>query len=264
MKITSVKNPLVKRYKELLRDKRLRDGEGSFIAEGDHLCFEAKRAGLEIKSVLATEKAMEKYRETFETLTQGTREYFVITNELSEYISDTKTPQGIFAEFGKAKEKEPEGDRLVILDGVQDPVNIGAVIRTSEALGIGGVIMLKGCADIYSPKTIRASMGSVFRTPCITADTPDIINVLKDKGYKVYASVLDENAERIDEAEFPVKAAVVIGSEGAGISEKVKNICQGSLYIPIKGAESLNAGAAAAIILWELNAGGRRNHKSEK
>ncbi len=256
MKITSVKNSNVRKFRELIKDKRLRDSENSFVAEGDHLCGEAAKSGLKIRSVMATQRAAEKYPETFGLLTGKSREYFVITEQISEYISDTKSPQGIFAEFEKPETFKPSGNRLVILDGVQDPANVGGIIRTSEALGIGGVIMSGNCADIYSPKTLRSSMGSVFRLPCITGDSQDIINLLKSEGYVLYASVLDDKAEKLGETSFPEKAAVVIGSEGAGISEKLRKACQHSLYIPINITESLNAGAAAAIIIWELSSRG--------
>ena len=146
----------------------------------------------------------------------------------------------------------PEG-RLVILDGVQDPGNVGTIIRTAEALGLGGVLMSEDCADVYSPKTLRASMGSVLRLPCTRCDLVQAISSLKAEGYSVYGAMLDETAQRLGEISFPERAAVVIGSEGGGITAQVREVCSGGLYIPITGAESLNAAAAAAMILWELS-----------
>ena len=179
----------------------------------------------------------------------------VIAEDLSAYISDTKAPQGIFAAAKMPAPAEGFGTarRLVILDGVQDPGNVGTVIRTAEALGIDGALLSRGCADVWSPKAMRASMGSVFRLRCITGDIPQMIKELRAQGFGVYGAMLDESAQKLGETAFPERAAVVIGNEGAGVSAEVKAACTGSVYIPISGAESLNAAAAAAILLWELS-----------
>lgn len=253
MELTSRKNDTVRRFRELARDKKLRTAEGVFVAEGDHLCGEAVAAGLDIRCALFTEKARAKYPQTVEKVISSAAAYAVITDEIAEYISDTKAPQGIFAEIAIKTTDGISADKLVLLDSVQDPGNVGTMIRTAEALGIGGAILSAGCADVYSPKTLRASMGSVFRLPCITCDLTEMITTLKKQGYSVYGSMLDETAKRLGEIRFPEKSAVVIGSEGAGISAEVKALCTSGLYIPITGAESLNAAAAAAMILWELS-----------
>ncbi len=253
MEFTSRKNDTVRRFRELARDKKLRDREGVFVIEGDHLCSEALAAGLDIRFALITEKAMVKYPHCAERLKLSAAELAVISEDIAEYISDTKAPQGLFAEASKQKCESVSGRRLVLLDGVQDPGNVGTIIRTAEALGINGAVLSEGCADIWSPKTLRASMGSVFRLPCISCDLAEMITSLKNEGYTVYGSMLDETAQKLTETMFPEKAAVVIGSEGGGISENAKNVCSGGLYIPISGAESLNAASAASIILWELS-----------
>lgn len=255
MVITSRKNDAVKRFRELLRSKSLRDEEGIFAAEGDHLCGEIVKCGYEITAALLTERAQEKYPETAEALRSRAGELLVISGELAEYISDTKAPQGLFA---LAKKPKYTADftgaaRLVLLDGVQDPGNVGTIVRTAEALGFDGALMSPDCADIWSPKALRASMGSALRLPCITGSLADIINSLKEYGFSVYGAMLDDNAAKLGELTFPEKAAVVIGSEGSGISPDVAALCSQAVYIPISGAESLNAAAAAAIILWELS-----------
>lgn len=255
MVITSRKNDAVKRFRELLRSKSLRDSEALIAAEGDHLCGELVKCGYEIVFALITEKAQEKYPQTADTLCCAAAETAVISAELAEYISDTKAPQGLFA---LAKRRPaPVGfsgaKRLVLLDGVQDPGNVGTIVRTAEALGFDGAAMSQDCADIWSPKALRSSMGSALRLPCITGELTDIITTLKSDGFSVYGAMLDDTAARLGEIDFPEKAAVVIGSEGAGISRKVAALCSRAVYIPISGAESLNAAAAAAIILWELS-----------
>jgi len=253
MTLTSRKNDIVRRFRELIREKKLRDSEGVFVAEGDHLCAEAVSVGAEIRFVLVTEKALEKYPDTAEALISAADSHAVISEDIAEYISDTKSPQGLFAEIRRPAADCTLDGKLLLLDGVQDPGNVGTMIRTAEALGIKGVLLSDKCADVYSPKTLRASMGSVFRLPCISCDIVQKISELRDGGYSVHGAMLDDTAHRLGEIGFGEKSAVVIGSEGSGISEEVKNVCTGALYIPITGAESLNAAAAAAIILWELS-----------
>ncbi len=253
MTLTSRKNDIVRRFRELQREKKLRDSEGVFVAEGDHLCGEAAAAGAEIRYALITEKAQEKYPKAAEALIASAAEYAVISDDIAEYISDTKAPQGLFAEVAKRPQCDIPTGKLVLLDGVQDPGNVGTIIRTAEALGIKGVLLSDKCADVYSPKTLRASMGSIFRLPIINCELSQIITELRAQGYDVYGAMLDDTAKKLGEVSFGEKSAVVIGSEGRGISDEVKNACTGGLYIPITGAESLNAAAAAAMIIWELS-----------
>lgn len=256
-KITSRKNPDIRDMRLLLRDRAARESYGVFAAEGDHLCRElcgcSGSEGFEIRLFLFTEKARETYPETVETMLSLAERSEVISGELAEYISDTKTPQGLFVTAGRKRAGDmPENaKRAVILDGVQDPANVGTIIRTAEALGVDFAALGAGCADAWSPKALRASMGSVFRLPCISGDAVEIINTLRPR-FSVYSAMLDESAARLGTIRFPERAAVVIGSEGRGVSREIADLCDGKIYIPISGAESLNAGAAAAIILWEL------------
>lgn len=255
MAVSSRKNDSVRLFRELSNEKKKRDEQGLFAVEGDHLCGELARCGYEITLALVTEKAQQKYPETAAALLERTAQSAVITDEIAEYISDTKSPQGLFA---LARKKAAAADlsgakRVVILDGVQDPGNVGTIIRTAEALGLDAAVMSAGCADTYSPKTLRASMGSALRLPCITGELKEMISILNSGGFSVYGAMLDESADRLGGFRFPEKSAVVIGSEGAGVSDAVRALCNGAVYIPITGAESLNAAAAAAIILWELS-----------
>ena len=254
--VSSRKNANVRFLRQLLREKQTRDEHGIFAVEGDHLCGELVRAGFKVTFAAYTEKAAAKYPETVAVLSEKADTVIVITEELSEYISDTKSPQGLFAAAvirgmaDGAQTFDEKARKIVVLDGVQDPGNVGTMIRAAEALGADGAMLLHGCADIWSPKTLRASMGSVFRLPVINADVSDIPKLLN--GFTLYGAMLDNTAKRLGEVKFPEKTAVVIGSEGAGISSEVAGLCDEKIYIPIKGAESLNAATAAAIIMWEL------------
>lgn len=250
--ITSRKNANVRFLRDFLRKKWMRDEHGVFAVEGDHLCGELVRAGLTITFAAYTEKAAGKYPETLTKLLERSNSSVVISEELSEYISDTKSSQGLFAIAEKRAERLPENARrLVVLDGVQDPGNVGTIIRAAEAFGIDGAVLLSECADAYSPKTLRAAMGSAFRLPFIGCAAEELSAVLN--GFTVYGAMLDNTAKRLGEVRFPEKTAIVIGSEGRGISPEVAAICDEKIYIPIKGAESLNAAMAASVLLWELS-----------
>jgi len=234
MIITSRQNPIIKQFRNPERD--------SFVVEGEKLVNEAIEAGFEPVNILLTEKNTDKF--------SG----IIINNELSEYISDTKAPQGVHALF---KRKSLSGltpllSQAIILDRVQDPGNVGAIIRSCEAFGIG-VILSENSADVFSSKVIRASAGSVFRTAVQKGNLAKIIPRLRESGFIVYTADLDESAVPLQEAALPPKTAVVIGSEGQGVSEAVSALCSEKLYIPIKGAESLNAAVAAGIICYEIN-----------
>jgi len=243
--------------RQLLRDKGLRDEEGVFAVEGDHLCGELCRAGCAVVCALVTERAMAKYPETAAALKARSPQVMLVSEEVAEYISDTKAAQGLFAIAEKPRFTLDFSScrRLVMLDGVQDPGNVGTVIRTAEALGLDGVVLSRGCADVWSAKTLRASMGSALRLPCMCAELTEIIPQASREGFAVYGAMLDKSAQSLGGFCFPEKTAVVIGSEGSGVSAAAAALCQGSLYIPISGAESLNAAVAAAIIMWQMVAG---------
>lgn len=250
--ITSRKNQYARLLRELSGSAEKRRESGLFAVEGDHLCGEAVKLGLEAEVFLYTQKACEKYPKTVEMALKTAKKSFVISEEVSEYISDTKAPQGLFSAVGKRVCAIPENARkIVVLDGVQDPGNVGTVIRTAEALGFDGVAFTGKCADAFSPKTLRASMGSALRMAFGYADAGSLRGMFA--GFTFFAAMLDESAKRLGETVFPEKTAVVIGSEGSGVSKEIADCCDEKVYIPISGAESLNAAAAAAIILWEVS-----------
>lgn len=256
MNISSRKNQLVTHFRKLVRERSYRTECGEFPVEGARLCLEALECGLEITSFMVTESAQAKYREIVSAISEEFTPD-IINDDISAYISDTKSPQGIFItakmldkpiEMGKIE----KGGKYILLDGLQDTGNIGTIIRTCDALGVDGVILSPDCADIYSPKIVRSAMGSLFRLPVMITELTEIIPLLKDSGYDVYAAVLDEEARSISGVSFGTKAAAVIGNEGNGVSAAVINAAENKLYIPIQGAESLNAAVAASIISWEM------------
>jgi TrmH family RNA methyltransferase len=248
MLITSRKNQALAAYRELNRDRKQREAGRKFNIEGVRLCEEALTAGLTITAAFMTETAERRYPELCERLA-----HITITDEIGGYIADTKTPQGVFA-TAEMPEREfvPDGDGLILLDGLQDAGNVGTVIRTAEALGIGGAVLSPDCADIWSPKVVRGAMGSLFRLPVTVTPLPEFIKRIRADGYRVYAAVLNEKARSIDDTELSGKCAVVIGNEGNGVSPEVINSADADIYIPIRKAESLNAAIAAAIFCNEM------------
>ncbi len=256
MIISSRKNPLVTHFRNLVRERSYRRECGEFPIEGARLCLEALNSGLEITSFLVTENAKVKYSEIVEAISEEFTPD-IINEDISTYISDTKSPQGVFVtaktlDKNESKGKIINGGKYIILDNLQDSGNIGTIIRTCDALGINGVVMSPDCADIYSPKIVRSAMGSLFRLPVIIAELTETIQTMKENGFSVYSAVLDETAQSISEITLGKNTAVVIGNEGNGVSAAVTMACEKKLYIPISGAESLNAAVAASIISWEM------------
>ena len=248
--ISSRKNENVRYLREIIRDKKVRDREHIFVAEGDHLCGELAELDYKIPLFAYTEKALEKYSDTTKAMLGKAEKSILISEELAEFISDAKSPQGLFAAAEIRLKSIPENaKRVIVLDSVSDPGNVGTIARTAEALGFDGMVTIGDCADIYSPKTLRASMGSLFRFPTVSCFPEELRKVLT--GFSVYGAMLDSTALKLGEANFPEKAAFVIGSEARGISPETAEQCDYKLYIPIVKAESLNAAIAAAIIMFQ-------------
>lgn len=260
MIIASRKNQTIVKSRGLLAEKKLREKEGLIAAEGVKLCTEALDAGLKAEYAIVSEEAEKKFSEITERLRRVCPVY-VVTQDIYFYLSQQKSPQGIFLALklldkSKNLDRILEKDKIILLDCIQDSGNLGTIIRTAEAFGIEGAVLSSDCADPYSPKTLRASMGSGFRLPICVSDgagpsLEDTVLKLKEKGFEVYAAMLDETARRLGEFVFPKRCALVIGNEGHGVSRETAKRCE-KVYIPIRGAESLNAAIAAAVICYEM------------
>ena len=251
--ITSRKNPLIQRLRALASDAEYRRVEGEYLCDGHKLLAEALDKGAEIRTVLWKEKPGDA------KLPDSVRQH-TAPAELFDYASPMKNSPGPL--FTLALPAEPEGvfNRAILLENVQDPGNVGTVIRTAAAMGVDTVLLCGACADVYSPKTARATMGAIFREKILHC-TPDEARALADKnGLKLYGAALSDRAADIRTLTLQ-KAVVAIGSEGRGLCEELLSLCDGELIIPMSpGSESLNAAVAAAITLWEMQnaaAGGR-------
>lgn len=241
--ITSLKNPKVAAWKAL-KDRKGRRESGCFLVEGRKMVEEALKSAFDVETVLVQE-GME--------LPDGlTMPVYELPAHVLAAVCDTKTPQGIAAVV-RMKEQSALGKHIVVLDGVQDPGNVGTIIRTADAAGVDGVLLSTQCADVFSPKVLRATMGSIFRMNLRTTDDlPGELTKLREKGYSILSSQLDGTPfyERQDVAE---RFALIIGNEGNGVSEQVQQTATHRVRLPMRGgAESLNAAIAAAIMMYEL------------
>lgn len=258
MEISSRKNEIIQHIRLIGRERKYREQHGEFLIEGSRLCAEALEAGLTINRALITKNAAQRYARTAGMLAEIC-DVIIISEDLSQYISDTKSPQGIFliakfldkfSFFDTIKSKQS----LLALDNLQDSGNVGTIIRSCDAFSVGGLLLSEDCADIYSPKVIRSTMGSLFRLPVFSGNLAEMLQYCAENGYNIYGAMLDDSAKKLADNVFNgVKSLVVIGNEGKGISEEIAALCSEKLYIPISSAESLNAGTAASIIAWELS-----------
>lgn len=254
-KITSKSNNLIKHTKKLFTSHKDRDLFSQFALEGARLCFDALDSDCGADILLLTENAAQKYSDKCDRLINGFERSYFISSELASYLSETKNPQGVFAVCSRRENNFylQTGKKYIALDKIQDPSNLGAVIRTAEALGIDGAVF-SGCCDLYNPKVLRASMGGALRLPVLLCD--DLAREIKkfrSLGFSVYAAVPDHSATDIKNITFKGSDICVIGNEGNGVSEEVKKACSGLLTINMLGrAESLNASVAAAIVMWEM------------
>ena len=255
--ITSSNNPLIKEIKSLSR-KKDRWVKREYIIEGTKPVKEAILEKIEIINIFYSKKLFE--REEGEALfndLKGTSNIIELEDSLFQTISSMENSQGIFA---VAKFKEYKLDNIkankpyIYLDEIQDPGNMGTIIRSSDAFDMGGIIIGKGCVDPYNPKVVRASMASVFRVDLIFEEKPqDIFEILKQIGRRIVVTSL-ENSNDINEFLFYNNDIIVIGNEGKGVKKSILDIADSIIKIPMKGmAESLNAGIASSIIMYEIS-----------
>ncbi len=268
--ITSRNNGTVK-WVASLQDKKWREREKCFIAEGEKLSYEAIEAELPLHSVYVCESKKEKIVDKLSSLT-GTDSYknlpvYVLSDSVFEKISTEKAPQGVisviksldfFYNIDIIYNEEfflDANEKALALYSVRDPGNLGSVIRSAVAFGVDHIVLTSDCADVYNPKTVRSAMGSLYRTKItIVKDFASFIKAAQHDGRRVFAAELTDNAKSLHDVGLKKNDVMIIGNEGHGIDRKVSALCDGSVYIPIsKKTESLNASVAAAIFMWEQN-----------
>jgi RNA methyltransferase, TrmH family len=252
--LTSHQNPLLKDIRRAAQKGTLTE-DGYCIAEGFHIIDEALRSGCEIKAVIAAESCTEASRYSSLHLVRT-------PDALFAQISSTETPQGVMALVSPPRWQMDDLIRgtalLLLLDGLQDPGNAGATLRSAEAFGSTGAVFLKGTVTPYNPKAIRASAGSVFRLPLLTGvDVGAAIEELSRRKVELYAAT-PHSGELLGDVDLRNPCAFIIGSEGRGVSSKIGKSAR-QIRIPTAKVESLNAGVAAAILIYEAS---RQRHQS--
>lgn len=240
MLISSVDNTKIKEYKKL-ENKKDRDQKGLFIVEGEHLVYEAYKEGL-LKTILV--------RDGYPFMLDVDTIY--VNDKVLKYLSSLTTPAPVIGIVVKKVSKKI-GDKVIVLDNVQDPGNLGTIIRSAVAFNFDTIILSDDTVDLYNPKVIRATQGMIFKINFIIGNLVDILKKLQSKKYVIYGTdVVDgKNIKTIEKSK---KFAIIMGNEGNGISSDVKALCSNFIYIPMnKNCESLNVAVATSIIMYELS-----------
>ena len=262
--IRSKDNPTYKDAARLLR-KKYRDQAGMFLLEGPRPVMDALKSGNDIEEVFLREDAADspQAKEAEELCAAAGVKLAALSKELFGRLSDTEHAQGILA-IARKRQPQKSAGPAVILDRLQDPGNIGTIIRTAEAAGFGSLIAIKGTGDIYSPKTARAAAGSLLRVDVFEGlETAEALRLCREQGLRVIASDLN-GAVEYTSADLTGDIALVIGNEGSGVSDEIRSGADEKVKIPMEGnIESLNAAAAAAVLMYEAARQRRAAGKAE-
>ena len=246
--ITSRANPLISHVRHLAASAAYRREQNLFVCDGYKLLQEALRWNGGIRTVLVAAGSA-----VPEDLPPDVRTA-AIPPDVMRSVSPSRTPQGVLCVCAIPSRTLPErldGRRYLVLDGVQDPGNVGTVLRTADALGADGVLLLPGCADLYNPKTVRATMGALFRLPAWNCTAEQLDALLRRSALPLYGAAVREDARDIRDADWS-RFAAALGSEGRGLSAQTLSLCAGTVRIPMRSrCESLNAAMAAGVLLWE-------------
>ncbi len=241
--ISSRKNSFIQHLRKLDSDRAYRQQCGEYVCDGLKLLKEALSFGATVTAVLWKEKAEE---------LEITAKQYIADKELFDYASTMKNSPGPVFTVKMPSVGEDSIKNAVVLENVQDPGNVGTVVRTANAFGIDCVILSDACADLYNSKTVRATMGAIFRQRVISVNSDELSAFLKERELKLYGAALTDKA--VDVRTVCLKnAAIAIGSEGRGLSDKLLGICDGEIIIPMEeNSESLNAAVAASVLMWEM------------
>lgn len=248
--ITSMQNPKVSFWRGL-KTRAARQEAGLYIVEGLKMVDEALQMNL-ARALLIDMDRLPDYQGLADT---ASCEVYAVSAHILASVCDTKTPQGVAAlvSLKDTADLYSLGQLIVALDGVQDPGNVGTILRTADAAGFSGVLLSGECADLYSPKCLRATMGSIFRLKAITAPSlPEALAELRGTGFSLLSGELN-GIPFYERSGVGSRLCLVIGSEGTGVSKAVSDLCTHRLTLPMRGgAESLNAAVAAGIMMYDL------------
>lgn len=251
--IQSKENAFIKQVRKL-KEKRYRTLKDQFLVEGFRFTEEALISQYEVPYLFIDEKHINKWEDSKlkSKLNKNTKVY-LLKEQVFKFISSTDTPQGVIAVVNNKKDELIYGDGFyVLVDRLQDPGNMGTIIRTAHAAGALGLLYTKGTVDVFNEKTLRSSMGSIFHIPVIEDEDLSQVGKLKERGFTVVVSSLDTDKNFYD-VDLKKNLIICIGNEGNGISEEVFALANTKIKIPMPGgAESLNAAAAASIMIFEV------------
>lgn len=256
--IQSKSNDKIKRVHALINSASDRKKTGLFVLEGLRLCRDAALNGVRSNEVFITKSAYLKHKEYADLIIDMSDKAYFVSNDVFSKISNTENSQGIVAVYSTSvlpqETRLSNEGRYIACENLADPSNLGAIARTSEALGATGMILLGSCCDRLNPKALRASMGALIRLPIIVyGNAVHGIETVRSSGIKSYASVVTNDAKAVTDVSFTDGSMIVIGNEANGMTAESVSACDERITIPIRGkAESFNAAAAAAILLWEL------------
>ena len=233
--ITSRQNPLMTHLRKLASSRSYRKKSGEYLCDGTKLLDEALKWGAPVQTAVFSDGV------EIPTLPDTVRAVRV-SEDLMRSVSPMETPQGVLF----------TGKHYLVLDGVQDPGNVGTILRTADAFECDGVFLVNACADLFNPKTARATMGAIFRREAYSVTPEELFALLSKSGVPLYGTALREDTVPLSDANLS-KAAVAIGSEGRGLSQQMLDECAKTLKIPMSPrCESLNAAIAATVVLWEM------------
>lgn len=252
--ITSRANPLCTHFRKLASSRAYREETGEFLCDSPKLLREAALWSQNVLTILYTEGAD---LASLHPVDQSVPRMIQVTESVMASVSPMKTPQGVvfscrWQPGNLCLPKRLKPGRYLVLDGVQDPGNVGTILRTADAFDCSAVFLLPGCADLYNPKTLRAGMGVHFRQRIHQCGPEALAALLKESDVPLYATALREDTADVRRVNLK-NCAVVIGSEGRGVSQDVLALCQKTVKIPMSHrCESLNAAVAASVVLWEM------------
>lgn len=245
-KLTSRKNEYIRHLRSLASDRTYRAQRGEFICDGMKLLKEALCFNAAVTSVLWKGAA-----ESLDGLECEAQ--FAADGDLFDYASPMKNSPGpLFTVKIPVQDHDTAIKNAIVLETVQDPGNVGTVIRTANAFGISAVILTGECADLYNPKTVRSTMGAIFRQRVLTLDTEKLKELLEKNSLPLYGAALHRDSALLTALDVK-RSAIAVGSEGKGLSETLLSLCDKTVFIPMQpDSESLNAAVAASVIMWEM------------
>ena len=256
IQIQSRQNAALRHLARLGRERKYRRSTGEMLCEGEKMLQEAVASGAQIKTLLVRAGREDCLPDGLTNrLGQAGAALYTAPDALFCQASGVETPQNVIFSCAQPRWTADALDgkeQVLLLDGLQDPGNLGTILRTAEAFALGAVVLCEGCADPFSPKVVRSTMGAVFRLPCVQLGLQEAVGCLHGAGLPVYATAL--HADSVPLAQVPLgRAAVIIGSEGRGVTPAALALSDKRVIIPMAGrAESLNAGVAAAIVIYEM------------